>query len=838
MKSCLFYTLLLSVSASTFTHANEHIIWHDKEAGPLPSPINNNKAGDSSWLRAFPIGNGSLGGMVYGNVANDAVWINHDTFYALEPETACYIPDIRETRREVEANIAKGDYGANDKLISKLNGRSNAPYVSIGTLNMQLDHGSADLSKVSHYRKQLDMQTGVVTISYQLDGVDYQREYFASAPDQAIVVRFTASKPAMISGSFGLQTLHEPTSSWQADATELLMHGQGPGEAYRRKLSTSGARGPIGNEFKYPAFFEKSDDGYKLRYGKNENVLYADKVDGRGMFYSSRIKLQPEGGTTGIDGNQLTIKGANSLTLILTSDTSFNGIHKSPSREGRDSNASTANLLASASQYNYAELKKRHIADYQALYNRLSISIGEPKEKSSSIPTDQRIANYKKDNDLGLISLFYQFSRYLAIAGSREGSQPLNLQGIWSRRVIPAWNGGYTNNINAEMNYWNMERANLAECHEPFLRAILEAQANGEKVAKEMFGYSGWCMHHNTSIWRSCAPVDGDSKASFWPMGAGWYLQHAWEHYQFSGDKEFLANYYPALEGAAEFFTQWLTEGDDGYLLTPFGVSPEQQFIYGDGKKRGTLSPGCTMDMSIIRETFTNLLSATEILAKPDSEVVTTVRQQLPKLQPLQIGSEGQLQEWYKDFADGQKTHRHISHLYGYFPGQEITNDRPELVEAVRRSMERRGNGATGWSMGWKLCVWARMGDGENFTELMNNLMTPKRIANNMFDLHPPFQIDGNFGAARGIAECLIHDHEGEVVLLPTMPAGWEKQGEVSGMRVKGNHELDFAWQDGQLTKLIVRSQSGQSLSLRCGEKTATLTPELGKAVDALSQLK
>ena len=809
--------------------AEDLTVWHDRPA-------------QNDWLRAFPIGNGRLGGMVYGNVDHDEIQLNLDTLYALEPDTACFIPDLTGSLPQVQAWLAAGQYKKAQDFISRNGlGRSNAPYVTLGSLHIDC-HENTD--GMSHYRKSLDLSTGVVVTEYELDDVNYRREIFASYPDRAIVVRLTADQPGKISATLRLTTPHTPTTTFKAENNTLLMRGQGPGEAFRRKLEDK-----VNVEaHKYPAFYEKHADGtYQIKENilakrkqdgeEAGNILYGDEVEGRGTYFAALLRAEADGGSVRTEGAALRVENADSLTLVLCADTSFNGQHQSPSREGRDPVASVRSLQNQIGAMDYAALRQRHVADYQSLFGRLSLELGPDNEAKLALPTDRRIAEYGAHTDPSLVALFYQFSRYLMIAGSRPGSQPLGLQGLWSKEVIPPWNGAYTVNINAEMNYWNVLRGNLAELHEPFLRAIEEAMPNGQQVARKMYGLDGWCMHHNLSIWRTCAPVDGRgfeaARTSFWNMGAGWFLQHVWEHYLFTQDLTVLEKYYPAMLEAARFYSQWLTDRGDDTLWTPAGTSPENSFRI-DGKGLA-VAPGPTMDMAIIRECYTNLLAASDILGKNDP-LLDTLRAQLPKLLPYQIGRHGQLMEWSSDVEENEPQHRHLSHLYGFFPGQDELTRNKKLIDAVRTTMLRRGSGGMGWSKGWKLCIWARLGEPDRFMDQLEDVMTPLGLADNLFNI-PPFQIDGNFGSARGIAECLVQDYSGEVVLLPALPAQWS-EGSVHGMRVKGNHELDMQWKDGQLIAATLRSHSGRPLAVRYKTRTAQIFPTIGKPVNLLNALR
>ncbi len=807
------------------------LIWFDKPA--------------ADWNEALPVGNGRLGAMVFGGVEAEQLQLNDNTLYSGEPGDRDLPLNVAADLAQVRQWLREGRYSETHRWVTKhWLGRAQNCYEPLGDLHLNF----TAVGETQSYSRELDIADAVARVAYTQANVNFTREVFASHPAQALVIRLTASETGALNFTARLGSPH-PTAVTQAWAGRagLSMSGQVPGLALRR--DSKSLRGK-GETWKYPELFDEhgnlrpevlleselpemlfDGDGQLVKGGTP--VLYGSKIDGRGMRFHARLLAQSTDGECTVENGSLTIRHASEAVLILTSGSSFNGFDKSPSRAGKDESLEVQTTLERAAKKSFVQLRDEHVSDYRSLFDRVSLNLGPPTAQSA-LPTPERIRRYAEGGDEALAALYYQFGRYLLIAGSRAGGQPLNLQGMWNPHVVPPWAGAYTLNINLEMNYWPAEVSNLSECHEPLLKLIGELAVNGRKVARDMYGLPGWVAHHNTTIWRDAQPIDGDAGPAFWNMAGPWLCQHLWTHYEYTGDETFLrAEAYPLMRGAAEFVRAWLVEDPPDGLTTPIGSSPESRFLYTNAaglQESASLIPGPTMDIALTRELFTNCIRAAEVL-DVDETLRDELRASLARLRPYAVGSRGQLEEWPIDFADGELTHRHVSHLYGVFPGEQIsTRATPEFAEAARRTLDLRGDLATGWSLAWKINLWSRLSDGDRAHRCLALLLSPERSYPNLFDSCPPFQIDGNLGAASGIIEMLLHSETDDIELLPALPGAWP-QGAFAGLRARGGYTVDCAWEDHRLTAAKIVADRAATCRLRYGAAKVVLVFKQGEEI-------
>jgi alpha-L-fucosidase 2 len=741
---------------------------------------------------ALVLGNGTQGATVFGGTDTDKIYLNDLTLWSGEPvdpymnkEAYKHLPGVREALKQENYKLA-------DSLVKKIQGKFSESYAPLGTLYLDFQP-----NPISNYYRELDLERAIATVNHEVDGNKIKREYFVSHPDKVFVIHLTSQKKN------GLNFTVRFNSQLKFSGTSTINHLHFKGVA------------PVRAE---PNYVRK----------KGNAILFSDD---KGTRFSTDILLQSTDGKVSRTDTSLTMSGATEAVVLVSIATSFNGFDKNPATRGLDDHAIVQKQIQEASMKGIQNLTARHLKDYQTFFNRVSLHLAG-SENAPDLPTDDRLRRYAKgESDPYLESLYFQFGRYLLISSSRTKGVPANLQGLWNPHIQPPWSSNYTMNINAEENYWLAENTNLPEMHQSFLTFIENLEKTGRITAKTFYNMPGWTCHHNSDIWAMTNPVgdfgSGNPSWANWPLGGAWASAHLWEHYLFSQDKKFLADKaYPLMKGAAEFCLAWLIPDSKGRLITSPSTSPENRFITPTGYK-GETAYGGTADLAMIRELFLDMIQAEKVLKK-DPVFQKSLEDALAKMLPYQIGVAGNLQEWYFDWADTDPKHRHQSHLYGLYPGTHVTvGETPTIAAAAKKTLEIKGDETTGWSKGWRINLWARLKDGDHAYKMYRELLKyvePDGVKvnyqrgggtyPNLFDAHPPFQIDGNFGGSAAVAEMLVQSTPNLIELLPAVPKAWSS-GKVSGLKARGGYEISMSWEEGQVKNIVVKSKNSATVRVR-----------------------
>lgn len=791
-KNNLFFFIFIFLSAvncysqkNNTSESNPEKLWYNNPA--------------QKWVEALPVGNGKIGAMIFGGVEEELLQLNESTLWSggpvktnVNPESPLYLAQVRE------ALLKDEDYTKANQLTKKMQGLYSQSYLPLGDILIKQDFKNI---KPTKYYRDLNLKTAVAVTKFTVDNVEYTRKIFTSSPDNVMMVHITANKKQALTLDISAKSQLQFTGSVQQN-NELIISGKAPANVN-------------------PSYYNPKG---------REPITYKDSSNCNGMRYQFRIKAASKDGLITASNSEIHIKNATEVFLYVAAATSFNGFDKCPDKDGLDENKIAEGLIKKAINKNQTKLYSDHLLDYQKYYKRVSFTLKDTiaHNNKADLPSDERLKAYSKGAyDPALETLYFQYGRYLLISSSRPAGPPANLQGIWNKELRAPWSSNYTININTQMNYWPAEVTNLSEMHQPLLDWIQNLAVNGKVTAKEFYNAKGWVAHHNSDLWALSNPVGdkgaGDPVWANWWMGANWLSQHVYEHYLYTGDKKFLLEKaYPIMKEAALFSLDWLVEDKDGYLVTAPSTSPENKFKDSKAKEQ-SVSVATTMDMSIIRDLFSNLIQASEILNNDKAFHDLLVEKQ-SKLYPLKIGGKGQIQEWYKDFEETDIHHRHASHLFGLHPGREISPKTPDFFAAAKKSLEIRGDDGTGWSKGWKINWWARLLDGDHAYSLIRQLLNYVETTTggvmgggtypNFFDAHPPFQIDGNFAGTAGMAEMLIQSHLGYIQLLPALPRAWNK-GSIEGLKARGGFEVDMKWSNQQLEGALIKSLLGGQCTIQ-----------------------
>ncbi|MFH6997675.1 glycosyl hydrolase family 95 catalytic domain-containing protein [Flavobacterium sp. FlaQc-57] len=794
IKKALF-VFVFSFFYANITAQSKQVLWYNQPA--------------EFFEESLVLGNGKMGATVFGGANSDKIYLNDITLWSGEPVNANMNPEAYKNLPAIREALKNENYKLAEELNKKLEGKNSESYSPLGTLEIN----NSEKGKAVNYHRELDISNAVSKVSYEMNGIKFTREYFVSAPDQIMAIKMTSNVKGGLNFDINLKSLLK--SNVEVRNNILVMTGVAP---------------------------IHENPGYTVL---PKYVV----VKERGTRFTTLIQIKKTDGKVTSSRESLILKDATEAIVYVSVATSFNGFDKNPAIEGLDDVSIALQNLNKAYAKPFNELKETHVADYQKFYNRVTLDLG--KTTAPDLPTDERLLRYadgKEDKNLEI--LYFNFGRYLLISSSRTLGVPANLQGLWNPYLNPPWSSNYTMNINLEENYWLAENTNLSEMHLPLLSFIKNLSVTGKVTAKTFYGVNqGWASAHNSDIWAMTNPVGNfgkeDPSWACWPLSGAWLSTHIWEHYVFTQDKNYLKKEgYPIMKGASQFFLGWMVTDKKGNLITSPSTSPENKYITPDGFIGATMYGG-TADLAMIRECFENTIKASKVL-NIDTEFRGKLENALSKFHPYQIGKKGNLQEWYFDWNDEESQHRHQSHLFGLFPGDQITPLKtPDLAVAAKKTLEIKGDETTGWSKGWRINLWARLWDGNRAYKMYRELLRyvdpdgkktekPRRGGGtypNLFDAHPPFQIDGNFGGAAAVAEMLVQSNENEIRLLPALPDAWET-GNVKGICARGGFEIEMNWNNKKLGKVVVYSKIEGKTTLIFGDKKQNITLKKGETLE------